>query len=244
MTDTTMKKTTINVSRRSFSMLVALGLVGLASSPTSAHEISPELLHQHVKQINCIADDLADEIKCHFKGKRGYGKLLGLNFAVRGKSAQICRRLSRKCDYRLLCRDIRKLGDLICSVQRAYDDAMERITRCGCPASGCVHCVGEKIALMQSYMNCIKFGHSDEIVQVIDYRPIVQEPPHGARFDGVIDLNGHHGHSHPGTRPRNVEPLVIEPQLTQPRSMPRYELPPVNLKPPVPTNPRSILNRN
>ena len=105
--------------------LVVCLFFALPFAVTSATE--PYLIDEIRCQTNVIhsaAEDMHDEIKTHFRGTRGYGKLIGVNAQIKSRSAAILRRIDRNQCYRGMERDIAKLNQLSSELSDVYNDAM------------------------------------------------------------------------------------------------------------------------
>ncbi len=115
-------------------------LVFFSSQLLSANETCSRCIQTTSKQIRCIADDIKCDVKSSLKGEKGYVKIVATNARIRVKAAAICRRIERNCDYRGLCRDVKKLNELACDLKQNFDQSIAYLNQCKqCPVTGC-HC--------------------------------------------------------------------------------------------------------
>ena len=135
-----------------------------AVNPTSAHEPNGALVYGHANELKCAAVDMRYEIKTHFRGTKCYRKMLGAASQIETRSAAVTRRTRRNACYRGMGRDVSKLNELVCELNKLYETTMRLNLRGAnrkCVAGETVH-VAEKLALMRELADCMNaasLGH-------------------------------------------------------------------------------------
>lgn len=179
-----MKTSPVKIS----SSLAMIAITSLLASQAKADHSPQLMIAQDAKQLHCLADDMHDEIKTHFKKARGYGKLMGLNVQVRSKSAAIARRIKRNPCYKGLDRDLSKLGKLTCELTEKFDE----ILRTGqCRIQGDTFHVVEKLAQMNELAAIMASVHANGIVLVENLVPAIAIPVQ----DSGLGHSPRHSHS-------------------------------------------------
>lgn len=116
---------------------------------------SDPIICQCIEELRCATIDMKDEIKTHFRGTRGYGRMLATNALLRVKAAAIQRRLNRNLCYRRLEKDVARLNELACELQERFDEILECSTF-NRPVCGDVGHVQAKIDNMRSLASCVR----------------------------------------------------------------------------------------
>ncbi len=122
------------------------------SSEVKGNECLAESIQTQSQQIRCLADSIKDDLKCSLKGEKGYGRVVAVNARIRMKSAAICRRIERNCDYRGLCRDVAKINEFACELQTHFNESLAFATQCHqCPPTACQLKLAREIESLIAY---------------------------------------------------------------------------------------------
>lgn len=116
---------------------------------------SEPLICQCIEDLRCATIDMKDEIKTHFRGTRGYGRMLATNALLRVKAAAIQRRLNRDLCYRRLERDVARLNELACELQERFDEILA-CSSYNRPVCGDVGHVQAKIDNIRGLASCVQ----------------------------------------------------------------------------------------
>ncbi len=135
-------------------VVVVMATVTFSSLASADQPAGPnDVISQHVEDIRCASLDMKDEIKTHFRGTRGYVKMLATNAVLRTKAAAIQRRVRRNSCYRRLEADVSRLNELACELQERFDEILECSTSRR-PVCGDVGHVQAKINAIRSLAAC------------------------------------------------------------------------------------------
>lgn len=163
-----------------------------AEQPGLSHH---DIIYQYAEEIRCAADDMKSEIKEHFRGTKGYGRMLGANAVVRAKAAAIQRRVRRDACYRRLEKDAAGLDKLVCELNERYLDILTCATPRR-PICGDTFHVEAKLARMRELSLCL---------QAEACRRLGLAPP-------AVVLPARTNYQ-PAPGPVIVQPEILEPQI-------------------------------
>ncbi|MFK7767164.1 MAG: hypothetical protein AB8B55_08070 [Mariniblastus sp.] len=189
----------MKVSNSNFGILTSMAFAVLAFAMTSESNATTTRTHinaqharvllEHAAELNCASDEMRDEIKTHFRKARYYGKMVGTNAQIRGRSAAVVRRLKRDPNYRGLCRDVKKLHELTCELESLYKEAILR-ARQGKdrPIFEDTCHVAAQVRAMHEMADCMLAISKGEFVLVgeIFVEPTIEAPS----YPGVWDRRG------------------------------------------------------
>ena len=163
------------VNRTHFGCLAFAIFAALVCASTKLDaQVQPDIIRRHAYDLQCVAVDLKDEIKAHFKGTPRYGKLLGTNAQIKSRAATIERRIKRDPYYRSLKRDLEKLDELTCRLNTVFDEALDKHAHgVGRPIKGNPIHVADRIVNMIEISRWMTAVYKGQVI--VDYEPAL--PP-------------------------------------------------------------------
>lgn len=136
--------------------LATLAVVGSLFATANLQADEPrDAICEYAAEIVCLTADLKDEIKCHFRGVKGYGRWLAANAVVKAKAAAIKRRVNRNACYKRLAKDADCLEQQVCKLENLYEEALA-CSSYQRPIHGESCCAGTLLAEMRRLSNCVK----------------------------------------------------------------------------------------
>jgi hypothetical protein len=132
-------------------------IVGLFGSFAAADHppASIDIICLKVEDIKCASADMKDEIKAHFRGAKGYGRMLGTNALIKAKASAIHRRVNRDRCYRQLEKDVARLNELACELQERFEEVLNCSTLRR-PVYGELGHVQAKINSIRNLADCVQ----------------------------------------------------------------------------------------
>ena len=136
--------------------LAALAVVGsLFATANLQAEAPQDAICVQAAEIVCLSADMKDQIKCHFRGVKGYGRLLAANAVVKAKAAAIKRRVNRNACYKRLAKDADCLENQVCKLESLYGEVLA-CSSCQRPIHGEPCCAAALLAEMRRLSQCVK----------------------------------------------------------------------------------------
>lgn len=200
--------------------LIALFAVTIALPQfvSATHPKKPcrDVIYLGANDVECASKDMKGEIKTHFRGVKGYGKMLCANTKVRVKAAAIQRRIKRDNCYKCLEKDVNKLDRLVCELQEEFEAALA----CSSPkrpVRGDVSHVEAKLISVRQWTSalqtevCNRLGKTVAAPVIISELPIINQPA-----PIVVPPHFAPQHTVPHQQLPVLEPSIVEPPITEP----------------------------
>ena len=210
--------------------IMAVAATFFANSRVSADAPS-DTICEYASEIVCVTGDMKDEIKCHFLGAKGYGRLLAANAVVKAKAAQIKRRVHRNPCYSRLVHDANRLDEKVCKLQEQFEQAL-LCSSYKRPINGDPADVAALLADMRALSKCLKaeacvrLGLAPPVVvapvvvppaPVHTHRLPVPAVPDPLQIDPILEEVPFNAPNFPQVEPRSILELETDPILELPR---------------------------